>query len=400
MKACLAGARRATRLLLLLALATAGILGFPLTANAADTWTASGPGAATATESGGSLSFSYNAGHTSAEYSGLTWTFEATAAAPVDTTYDWKISGCHSWFMASVQVREFVTHNGVTTWTPMVSGGAACGFSYSGTLDVQAAAGDTYGFTVFGRNFDYSQVMVGTLTLTPHDSTPPVITPAVTGTMGSNGWYTSDVGVSWNVTDPESAITAESGCSSTTVTADTTGQVFTCTATSAGGTSTKSVTIKRDATPPAIAFSGNPGSFTVADTVNITCNATDSTSGVASTSCPGVVSQPAWQLALGTHSYTANATDMAGNASTATTSFTVTVGYDSLCALTGTFSTSPDVTQGLCDKLAAAKSAAARGQSKAKDNVIRAFDNQVDAQTGKALTSSQAALLKSLAGSL
>ena len=400
MRAFLTGARGLSRAVLLLALATLGIVGLPLTANAADTWTATGYGTATATQNGSTLSFSYNAGHTAAEYNGLTWTFQATAAAPVDTNYNWTISGCHSWYMASVVVQEFVTHNGVTTWTPMVSGGAACGFSYSGTVAVHAAAGDTYGFTVYGRNYDYSQVMTGTLTLTPRDTTPPVITPSLSGTLGNNGWYTSDVGVSWSVTDPESAVTSESGCSSSTVTTDTAGQVFTCTATSAGGTTTRSVTVKRDSTAPSIAFSGNNGTYTVADNVNITCSATDATSGVASTSCPGVVSQPAWQLALGSHTSTASAADVAGNAGTAATSFTVTVNYDSLCSLTGTFSTDSGVTQGLCAKLSAAKDAAARGQSKVKGNVIGAFDNLVDAQTGKALTSGQSTLLKSLAGAL
>ena len=33
------------------------------------------------------------------------------------------------------------------------------------------------------------------------DDTPPVITPSISGTLGSNGWYTSDVTVSWSVND-------------------------------------------------------------------------------------------------------------------------------------------------------------------------------------------------------
>src|SRR5262245_35509620 len=35
----------------------------------------------------------------------------------------------------------------------------------------------------------------------PADSTPPVITPNVSGTLGDNGWYISDVTVSWSVVD-------------------------------------------------------------------------------------------------------------------------------------------------------------------------------------------------------
>ncbi len=45
------------------------------------------------------------------------------------------------------------------------------------------------------------------LTGSPHcisDTTPPEITPAVSGTLGTNDWYTSDVTVSWTGSDPES----------------------------------------------------------------------------------------------------------------------------------------------------------------------------------------------------
>jgi hypothetical protein len=50
------------------------------------------------------------------------------------------------------------------------------------------------------------------------------------------------------------------GCESTSVTSDTAGAIFTCTATSAGGTSSGSVTIRRDATPPQLAL---PADLTV-----------------------------------------------------------------------------------------------------------------------------------------
>src|SRR4029450_737704 len=56
-----------------------------------------------------------------------------------------------------------------------------------------------------------------TFTLTvPSDATPPVITPNVSGTLGNNGWYTSNVGVSWTVVDNESSIASSSGCGPTT----------------------------------------------------------------------------------------------------------------------------------------------------------------------------------------
>ena len=82
------------------------------------------------------------------------------------------------------------------------------------------------------------------------DDTPPEIAPAVSGTLGDNDWYVSDVTVSWTVTDPESQVSSTSGCETTVIAVDTAGTTLTCTATSAGGTASESATIKRDATAP------------------------------------------------------------------------------------------------------------------------------------------------------
>jgi hypothetical protein len=83
------------------------------------------------------------------------------------------------------------------------------------------------------------------------DTTPPNVTPNVTGTLGSNGWYTSNVNVSWKVNDPESGIASSTGCGPTTLTANTAGIMLSCSATNGVGLSTSaSVTIKIDMSPP------------------------------------------------------------------------------------------------------------------------------------------------------
>ena len=76
------------------------------------------------------------------------------------------------------------------------------------------------------------------------DRTPPVITPSVVGTLGPDGWYTSDVTVTWSVADYESPIQSRTGCGPSIINTDTNGVTFTCTATNAGGTSSQSATIK------------------------------------------------------------------------------------------------------------------------------------------------------------
>ncbi|GAB3382029.1 PxKF domain-containing protein [Lysobacter fragariae] len=118
------------------------------------------------------------------------------------------------------------------------------------------------------------------------DTSPPQVTPTVTGVQGSNGWYTGNVQVSWSVAD-DSPITTNTGCNTVTVTTDTSGASFTCTATSAGGTTTRTVTIKRDATAPVVTAAAtaapNAAGWYRGDvTVGFTCG--DAASGVVS--CP------------------------------------------------------------------------------------------------------------------
>ena len=59
------------------------------------------------------------------------------------------------------------------------------------------------------------------------------------------------------MTEPEGSLTV-SGCDPTTISSDTPGTTLSCTATSAGGMTSKSVTIKRDATAPKTEITSGP----------------------------------------------------------------------------------------------------------------------------------------------
>jgi hypothetical protein len=231
------------------------------------------------------------------------------------------------------------------------------------------------------------------------DATPPVITSSVVGTLGANGWYTSDVAVSWSVTDAESAISSSTNCTAFSITADQQATTYTCSATSAGGTSSSSVTVSRDATIPAIAFAGNAGAYTVDQFVGITCSASDVTSGIASSSCPGA-SGAAYQFNIGSNGLAASATDNAGNGNSASASFTVSVTTGSLCNLTQRFVSSAGIANSMCVKLNAAGAAIARGNMQAKAGPLGAYVKEVQAQTGKSVSAANAAILISLANQL
>ena len=125
------------------------------------------------------------------------------------------------------------------------------------------------------------------------DTTPPAITPTVTGTEGNNGWYVSDVNVSWSVVDNESSISSSTGCDATSVTADTAGVTFMCEATSAGGTTSQSVTITRDATAPSSSAGASPGANAAGwrnTNVTVTFSGADGLSGLAGCDSPIILS--------------------------------------------------------------------------------------------------------------
>ena len=165
--------------------------------------------------------------------------------------------------------------------------------------------------------------VTATYALSPSDTTPPVITPQVTGTLGNNGWYISDVTVTWMVTDTESAITS-APCDPTTIITDTdsSGVTVTCSATSAGGTSTASVTIKRDVTPPTLT-----GATTTAPNTNGWYNSDVTIHWTAADPEPGSGIDPATTPADSTLtsegadlSASAAVSDLAGNTTQATVS--------------------------------------------------------------------------------
>lgn len=233
--------------------------------------------------------------------------------------------------------------------------------------------------------------------LPPSDLTPPVIVPTVTGTLGNNGWYRSDVGVTWSVTDAESGIASSTGCGAQTLTADAASVTYTCSATNGVSLSaSQSVTVKRDATPPVVSFAGNAGSYTVDQAVAISCSATDNLSGVATNGCVSAAG-PAYAFGAGPHALNAAAQDAAGNSAAASTTFTVVVDLEGLSALVRRFVSNDGLANSLIAKLRAADSARARGNDKAAANQLNAFVNEVQAQSGKGIAAADAAVLVALA---
>ena len=154
------------------------------------------------------------------------------------------------------------------------------------------------------------------------DATPPVVTPVMSPAApdGANGWYRGPVTVTWNASDPESPVVNPAGCGAASPGDGT--SVLKCSATSAGGTASLALTIKRDSTAPsAPAIMGiGPKTYlpsTLPKASAVRCTAADPTSGIAGCTVTGYGS------GFGAHTLKATAINEAGLTTTATMRFTV-----------------------------------------------------------------------------
>lgn len=136
------------------------------------------------------------------------------------------------------------------------------------------------------------------LVVNPSDTTAPVISyvldPAAPD--GNNGWYRSDVALTWTVTDPESSFST-TGCANQSITSNQGATTYSCSAVSAGGSSGPvDVTIKRDAAAPSVSASPDRAADSngwYRDPVTIEFSASDlGPSGGVSCDAPSTYSGP------------------------------------------------------------------------------------------------------------
>jgi hypothetical protein len=155
------------------------------------------------------------------------------------------------------------------------------------------------------------------------DNAVAVITPNITGSLGDNGWYRSDVQLTWTVDEIPESIEWTSGCGTYHVTADTSGFSYSCGVQSAAGYTSRTVSIKRDATAPMITLSSpaNGAIYSVGENVTSSFDCTDDWMQ----SCAGNVADgaPLDTGTAGTWTFTVNAADLAGNTSTLVRTYTV-----------------------------------------------------------------------------
>ncbi len=312
-------------------------------------------------------------------------TIKRDATAPTISGTATGTHGAGDWFIDDVAI-AFTASDDISG----VSSTAACAKTQTTDTD-----GHTYDCTVTNGAGLTATASVGV----KRDKSAPVITPTIVGPQGNNGWYTGNVNVSFATSDNVSGITS-APCAASSLTTDTPSQSYSCAATNGAGLQNSvTVTVKRDATKPSVAIVGNAGSYTVDQTVSIGCSISDALSNIATQSCNGA-SGAAYTLGLGAHAVSASATDNAGNANGASGSFTVNATTTSVCALVQRWVSAAGIAKSMCSKLDNAQAAFDRGSIGAGDNQLDALINEIDAQSGKAISSSNAATLVSLTGAL
>jgi len=165
--------------------------------------------------------------------------------------------------------------------------------------------------------------------LTPLDTTPPKAHPVITaGTTGSNGWYTSNVTVTWNWTDDGTIVAAMCATSSTT---SGNGNPVTLNATCtdlAGNLGHASDQVKVDTTAPVVSVTGvrSGGRYVLGKVPVAGCGTTDAVSGVATPAAVQVTTTGS--NGVGPFTATcAGAVSIAGNPQAAPVRASYTVGY-------------------------------------------------------------------------
>jgi len=238
------------------------------------------------------------------------------------------------------------------------------------------------------------------------DRTAPTISPAgISPQANCYSWYgaaMTPVTASFVCQDGLSGVKPGTCTTAVSLSGQGTGQTFQASALDNAGNqgSASAGPINIDLTPPTVTYSGNVGTYDASDTVNILCSATDALSGIGPANCDGsssntcaTIAGPAYAFGVQTSSFSASATDRAGNQGIATTTFTVVVTTQGLAKLVMKFVDKAGIQSSLISKLNSIQSDISSGKTSAKANDIASFENELAAQTGKSISAGDAAIL-------
>jgi hypothetical protein len=241
------------------------------------------------------------------------------------------------------------------------------------------------------------------------DMVPPVTTAFISpsGPDGMNGWYVRPVTVSLSAYDElsgvaETVYSLDGGAEWQTYTGPITfsqdGRYtvsYRSTDKAQNAEAVKTVGFNLDGTGPSFTIATPEEGRAYDDSGDLQPQFTvsDSLSGIDSDATRASLDQapftpgstvPLYTLPLGAHSFTVNSSDMAGNPATKTVHFVTVCSIDTLKALVARFAGNKGIDNaGIANSL----------QAKLDNRVLNAFENEVQAQSGKHITEEAAAYL-------
>ena len=149
------------------------------------------------------------------------------------------------------------------------------------------------------------------------DPAGPTITPHVTPAPNAAGWNHTSVAVTWDVATQ--SLQSSTNCGETDLSTETTGTDVTCEATDDSGTSSKTVTVKIDETPPTTTIGAKPTNPSKSSSPSFSFSSNEgSTTFMCSLdgSAPALCTSPVTysKIARRSHLFEVHAVDQAGNA--------------------------------------------------------------------------------------
>ncbi len=124
-------------------------------ADTIETFSVSGPGTSNVSQTSSSATITYMSVGPQI-YSGQTWTVSATAGSDETVTLNYDSSGFYDWF----GVHESLTSFAGSSSQPLYNGTSA-NFDHTGSVTFNLTAGEQYGFTIYGSNYDSSATTFG-----------------------------------------------------------------------------------------------------------------------------------------------------------------------------------------------------------------------------------------------
>ncbi len=120
---------------------------------------------------------------------------------------------------AADTLRKVDVDTGIIDAVPAPPGGLVTpeGMTVQQPLDMEF---DSYGRLYVGDGISQVIFRVTDVPVELPDTSPPVIEPSILGVLGGGDWFTSNVQVSWSVTDAQSSIASQAGCATTSVAED------------------------------------------------------------------------------------------------------------------------------------------------------------------------------------